>query len=97
MWGGSHFESIEAGTWGELGCYYYFKILVEAYFMYGMDINNIEEETSVFQEQEEIYNDVQDGFYETLQLYVDYKESYKIYKAALPDPDHAKNDADEHP
>ena len=86
MWGGSHFESIEAGTWGELGCYYYFKILVD-----------IEEDTSVFQEQEEIYNDVQNGFYETLQLYVDYKESYKIYKAALPDPDHAKNDADEHP
>ena len=72
-----------------------FKILVEAYFMYGMDINDIEEETSVFQEQEEIYNDVQDGFYETLQLYVDYEESYKIYKAALPDPDLAKNDAEE--
>ena len=35
-----------------------------------------------------------DKFCESLDLYADYEESYKIYKAALPEPDTAKNDAE---
>ena len=71
-----------------------FKILYEAYLEYGMD-DDIKEESPEIQEQMKLYMDEQDGFYESLQLYVDYEESYKIYKAALPDHVISKKEAKE--
>ena len=63
--------------------------------MYGMDIEDIEEGTPKFQEQVQLYIDVDDKICESLQLYADYEESYLIYKAALPDPALAKKGTEE--
>ena len=69
-----------------------FQINQEAYYMYGID-EGIEEEFLVVQEKEKLYNEVVDKFCQSLDLYADYEESYKIYKAALPDSDLTKNAA----
>jgi hypothetical protein len=67
-----------------------FEIIHKAYYMYGMVIEYIEEGTTKFQEQVQLYIDVDDKIWESLQFYADYEESYLIYKAALPDPALAK-------
>ena len=46
------------------------------------------------EEQQQHYEQVINKLYESLQLFADYEESFKIYKAAQPDPDLAKKEAD---
>ena len=67
-----------------------FEIIHKAYLQYGMD-DDIEGESPEFQVEMKLTSDVKDGFYESLHLYVDYEESYKIYKAAFPDPNLVTN------
>jgi hypothetical protein len=70
-----------------------FEIIHEAYYMYGMDTEDIEEETPKFQEQVHLYKDLDAKIWKSLQLYADYEESYLIYRAVLPDPALAKKEA----
>ena len=72
-----------------------FIIIHEAYLQYReLGKDNIEEQTLV-EKQENHYEEVVDKIYESLQLYADYEESYKLYMAAQPDPEREKKDAEE--
>ena len=72
-----------------------FIIIHEAYLQYReLGEDNIEEQTLV-EKQENHYEEVVDKIYESLQLYADYEESYKLYMAAQPDPEREKKDAEE--
>ena len=53
-----------------------------------------EEETLVLQDEKH-YQDVRSKIFASFQLIEDYEESFKIYEAALPDPDLARKEADE--
>ena len=52
-------------------------------------------ESALLEKEDEHYEEVIDKLYETLQLYADYQEDYKIFKAAQPDPNLAKKEAEE--
>ena len=53
-----------------------------------------EEENLVLQDEKH-YQDVRSKIFASFQLIEDYEESFKIYEAALPDPDLARKEADE--
>ena len=50
--------------------------MYEAYFLYG--IEDLEEESPELEKEEKFYWKVVDNFYDSLQLYADYEESYEI-------------------
>ena len=72
-----------------------FDIIHEAYLQSREVGKDNTEEGSCVMKQEKHYNEVVDKIYESLKLYADYEESYEIYKAAQPDPDLAKKEAEE--
>ena len=53
------------------------------------------EEEALVEKEEQHYDEVLEKIYETLQLYADYEESYKNYKATQPDPDQLQKEASE--
>ena len=57
----------------------------------GKDAN---EEDSLVLQDEKHYQDVRSKIFASFQLIEDYEESFKIYEAALPDPDLARKEAD---
>ena len=71
-----------------------FQIINEAYYLYVMD-DEVKEESLEFQEQEKLYNDVEDKIWKSLQLYADCEESYEVYKAGLPEPCLTKKEVEE--
>ena len=57
--------------------------------------DEVKEESLEFQEQEKLYNDVEDKIWKSLQLYADCEESYEVYKAGLPEPCLTKKEVEE--
>ena len=53
------------------------------------------EESAQLEKEDQHYEEVIEKLYEILQLYADYEESYASYKAAQPDPNLAKKEAEE--
>ena len=72
-----------------------FKIIDEAFQHYREAGKTEPEEEALVKKEEQHYDEVVDRVYESLQLVADYEESFQKYKAAQPDPDLAKKDAEE--
>ena len=53
------------------------------------------EKTVLVEKQEQHYEEVMNKLYKSLKLFGNYEESFKIYKAAQPDPDLANKEAKE--
>ena len=72
-----------------------FKVIHGAFMGYRAEgKDDTEEETLVLQDEKH-YQEVKSKIFKSLQLIEGYEESFKIYKAALPDPDLAKKEAEE--
>ena len=72
-----------------------FKVVDEAYQHHREVGKDEPAEEALVKKQEQHYDEVVDKVYESLQLVADYEESYQLYKAAQPDPELAKKEADE--
>ena len=72
-----------------------FKIIDEAYQHYRPVGQDEPEENALVKKEEQHYDEVVDKVYESLQLVADYEKSFLIYEAGLPDPEHAKKEAEE--
>mgnify|MGYP001322837347 CR=1 FL=1 len=72
-----------------------FQVIHEAYIEYRPEGKDATEEESLVLQDKNHYQEVKSKICESFQLLEDYKESFKIHKAALPNPDLEKKLAEE--
>ena len=72
-----------------------FELLHQAYQEFRDPGKDEAGEEALVEEQDHHYFEVTDKIFESLQLVADYEESFQIYKAAKPDPDLVKREAEE--
>ena len=72
-----------------------FQVIHEAYMEFKAEGKDSAGEETLVLQDEKHYKDVRVKIIESLQLIEDYEVSFKSYRAALPDPDLAKKEAEE--
>ena len=72
-----------------------FQVIHEGYIEYRAEGKDATAEDALVLQDENHYQEVKSKIFESLQLLEDYEESFQIYKAALPNPDLAKKEAEE--
>ena len=75
--------------------YVNFQVIHEAYMEFRAEGKDAAEEETLVLQDEKHYEEVRGKIFESLRQIEDYEESFKSYKAALPDPELAKKEAEE--
>ena len=72
-----------------------FQVIHEAYMEFRAEGKDATEEETLVMQDEKHFDEVRGKIFESLQLIEDYEESFKVYKASLPNPELAKQEAEE--